>query len=828
MRAFHDSRNNRYRFPYGAVTPNTTVTLHIDVCDSPNARVALRTWVDGEGERRYEMEPAELADGAVTALSEGASTPLRFSATLTPETPGIVWYQFIISDEQGREQRYGARDGAFGGEGQLYDWEPPSFQLSVQAESPQDASGADNRFAEALIGFLRNEKTAHELAETIEAVRENQLPEARGNALDLMASTTREQLLYQLAGLECPAESKGEADDEAARLELDGGKLGLAKGRLWCASLVQMLTGDVPAAYRDEASCAETVSLWSKVDADCGTIMQNAIDLRRELPLFAQGDISCFAVNDDVFGFWRRDGKGASTCILVNASLQNACDVAVPLVGDGVSEVIAGYDAPIVDAHEAAGMLRVGADADRYARIHLYQLGTAIAYIHPGQRLERTMQPGLGVLAHITSLPAKGQGTLGKPARTFVDWLAKAGVRYWQILPVNPTDEFGSPYAGISAFAGNVRLLEQDDTSPADLVARHPDEYREFCDRESSWLEPYACFMAIRERRRKGARWQAWPKKYRQFDPEIVRSDADLAPRAEAWRQSQFAFQIQWREIRSYANERGIELVGDMPIYVSADSSDVWANPEMFLLDPDGKPKVVAGCPPDQFATEGQIWGNPIYDWAHLADHGYDWWLQRLKRAFELYDWVRLDHFIGFSRYFSIPVGAKATEGSYHKGPGLDLFHAAFDAFGPLPIIAEDLGSITPAVRALGAACGFPGMDIVQFVDGNDPLSGYRPRPEKIAFTGTHDNQTLVGYCETRYPDLDPIESAERLLELVVTCDAPVSIVPLQDVMLLDDEARMNVPGVAEGNWVWQAKEAAMQKALSRLKNLVALRNRQV
>jgi len=275
--------------------------------------------------------------------------------------------------------------------------------------------------------------------------------------------------------------------------------------------------------------------------------------------------------------------------------------------------------------------------------------------------------------------------------------------------------------------------------------------------------------------------------------------------------------------LRAYANEHGVKIIGDMPLYVSADSADAWAHPELFQLDADGLPTAVAGCPPDAFAEDGQIWGNPLYDWDAARASDYSWWLRRLERAFHLYDYVRLDHFIGFAHYFSIPIGEKAQEGTYRPGPGYELFRRAYEKLGPLPVVAEDLGFLTPAVRALVADCGFVGMDIVQFADGGDPLSGYLPRPKKIAYTGTHDNQTLVGYAQDRYADLDASETADKLLTEVVSCGAPVVVVPLQDVLGLDDEARMNVPGVAEGNWTWQARARDVERAADRMRGLVAL-----
>lgn len=526
---------------------------------------------------------------------------------------------------------------------------------------------------------------------------------------------------------------------------------------------------------------------------------------------------------DDVTESWRRNDGSGLTCVLVNSSPHDAYDVPIPMAGDAVSELMSGLAVPVIDDADLDCSLRIGAHADRYALAHLGPLGSAMLHFHPQQRFGCPMEPGVGVLAHITSIPANGPGTLGEPARRFIDWLAEAGVRYWQILPVNPTDKHGSPYAGISAFAGNIRLLEGGADAIASTALENPDEYAGFCEREADWLESYSAFMAIHEKLGFDLSWQNWPARYRHFDPISLEGDEELRVRAEKWRRLQFAFERQWQDVRAYANDRGVRIIGDMPIYVNADSADAWANPSIFQLEPDGTATVVAGCPPDNFAPDGQIWFNPIYDWNACETSGYRWWLRRLQRAFALYDMVRLDHFIGFSQYYSIPVGQAASAGAYHQGPGIELFRRAYEELGPLPIIAEDLGLVTPAVRALSADCGFPGMDIVQFADGNNPLSSYQPRPEKIVYTGTHDNQTLVGYCQRRYPHLDARETAEAIREKVVTCAAPVCILPLQDILLLGDEARMNTPGTAEGNWAWQADSRSMRQALEPARKLVSL-----
>ncbi len=444
--------------------------------------------------------------------------------------------------------------------------------------------------------------------------------------------------------------------------------------------------------------------------------------------------------------------------------------------------------------------------------------------------LQKPLDKGLGVICHVTSVPNEdangrslGPGTLGAPAKRFVDWLAAGGVRYWQVLPLNPTDEYGSPYAGLSAFAGNVRLLEQGTTF--DGLAE-TGEFRQFVEENREWLVPYATFAAIKELQQ-GALWRDWPERYRRFSPQLAEAP-ELAEDIEAECLRQFAFDRQWRELRAYANKRGVKIVGDMPIYVSPDSADAWMHPEYLTLDPEGRLASQGGMPPDQFSAEGQLWGNPTYDWNALRANGYDWWLDRFQRAFEWYDHVRIDHFLGFESYYSVPAGKTAAEGEWLPGPGIGLFRRACEKLGPLPVLAEDLGIITPQVKRLMAEANFTGMDIVQFSDG-DPREWWQPKPGKACFTSTHDTSTLLGWVKARYglQGVDHADEAQRiadeLTKRVVGSGAGVVFMSLQDVLQLDDSARMNVPGTAEGNWKWQARQSDVDASLDRLRSLVRL-----
>ena len=661
----------------------------------------------------------------------------------------------------------------------------------------------------ALLAFVRNQIGAPEMAARLEQLRENYPRDAFFSCLNLLGSHDRERLFTMLGDAPDPDTL---SEEECAAFRLDEGHASLAMSRLWLTVLLQMTLPGVPCVYYGDERGMEgfrdpynrAAFPWDGGRMDCATVFRNAIAVRKALPVLTTGDFEPFADGEDVFGFWRRGEDGECVCVLANASLHDAHTVRVPMAGEAVSDVVSGTVPAVVDG---------------CAEAFLWPLGTAVLHFHKQRRLQEPLEPGMGVLCHVTSLPNEGRpGTLGAPARRFVDWLAECGQTYWQVLPVNPADGYGSPYAGLAAFAGNTCLLEKD---PEDVLAELKDadddpDYQAFLEKNKYWLTPYATFRAIKDLLGEGP-WQEWPDAYARFSPGLARR-VELADGVDRHRKLQYEFQREWDELRAYANGRGVKIVGDMPMYVSGDSADVWAERDIFELDEKGYAQVQAGCPGDGFDPEGQLWGNPTYRWDVLAARGYDWWLARLERAVKTYDYVRLDHFIGFSSYYKIAKGKPAREGSFSFGPGLDLFRAAYQKLGPLPFIAEDLGVITPAVRALIAETGIPGMDIVQFSDG-DVREGYEPKPGTVTFTGTHDNQTLLGFCQSRFglEGDEAAQMADRIAASVLGSKNDVAIMPLQDVLGLDDAARMNVPGVAEGNWSWQAAWEDVVAATGRL-----------
>ncbi len=466
-----------------------------------------------------------------------------------------------------------------------------------------------------------------------------------------------------------------------------------------------------------------------------------------------------------------------------------------------------------------------------------------------------------GVLMHISSLPGKyGIGSFGQSAYDFVDFLVRTKQRYWQILPLGTTSYGDSPYQSFSAFAGNTYfidfdilieegLLNEADVKGADFGddprkvdyakifdARRPimekavarflkaddlSDYESFVEQNAAWLEVFAEYMAIKEHFDNLA-WTEWP------DEAIRRREAaslasyreKLADKLTYHRVTQYLFFKQWLRLKAYANEHHIEIVGDMPIYVAADSADVWAQPHFFKTDAVGKPTCVAGCPPDEFSETGQLWGNPIYDWEAMDKDGYAWWIERLRESFKIYDIVRIDHFRGFESYWEVPADSETSAtGKWVKGPDYKLFAAVKEALGDLNIIAEDLGFMTDEVIELRERTGFPGMKILQFAFNPDDESIDSPHlapNNSVMYTGTHDNNTVLGWYKDEIDDATRQYMAQytnrkeyetvphAMLRTIFASVSFMAIATMQDLLELDSAARMNYPSTIGGNWTWR------------------------
>ena len=483
-----------------------------------------------------------------------------------------------------------------------------------------------------------------------------------------------------------------------------------------------------------------------------------------------------------------------------------------------------------------------------------------------------------GILLHPTSLPGPyGIGELGPQAHAFADFLRDSGQRIWQVLPLGPTGYGDSPYQCFSAFAGNPLLISLDGLASRGYLetidlADAPDfpeenvnygavidwklpllrkaweefeenaatedraKFESFCQRHASWLDEFALFIALKEAHGLVI-WTEWGPELALREPAALeRARHELRDQIECNKFIQFVFEEQWCDLKAHCARNDIRIMGDLPIYVALDSADVWANRDLFELGEDGKPNVVAGVPPDYFSATGQLWGNPIYCWEEHAITRYTWWVARFRRALEMLDMIRLDHFRGFEAYYEIPAGEPtAVNGSWVKGPGAAFFGALQTALGDLPIVAENLGVITPEVEALRKEFLFPGMAILQFAFGNDPQApDFKPHNyphHLVAYTGTHDNDTVVGWWNSkagagsirtvedvekemeyarRYLDTDGHDINWRMIRTLMASVADTVLFPLQDVLGVGSEGRMNLPGTSSGNWRWRYRDGSL------------------
>ena len=473
-----------------------------------------------------------------------------------------------------------------------------------------------------------------------------------------------------------------------------------------------------------------------------------------------------------------------------------------------------------------------------------------------------------GILLPITALPSPyGIGTMGGAARDFILFLQRAGQRYWQILPIGPTSYGDSPYQSFSSFAGNPYLIDLDDLRQDGLLelSEYADDfwgadpcridyallYRqrfstlqkavgrldpadtgllEFCQTQAYWLEDYALFMALKDYHG-GISWHQWPEALQLRRPEALgRARSLLQKQIHFWKCVQYLFFRQWGRLKEFANSHGVLIIGDLPIYVANDSADVWANPEQFQLDAHRNPTEVSGCPPDGFSADGQMWGNPLFDWERMRREDYRWWLRRIHYQLQIFDVLRIDHFRGFDAYYAIPADGSAKDGHWEPGPGIDFFRTVASKLGQVNIIAEDLGFLTESVYQLLRDTGFPGMKILQFAfDSRDTGSGYLPHcyPQHcVVYTGTHDNDTILGWMASapkqdveraiRYLRLTPQEGYHwGMMRSAWASVADLTIIQLQDVLGLGSQARINTPSTIGGNWVWRCRAGSCSDRLA-------------
>ena len=477
-----------------------------------------------------------------------------------------------------------------------------------------------------------------------------------------------------------------------------------------------------------------------------------------------------------------------------------------------------------------------------------------------------------GILLPISSIPSKyGIGSFSKEAYEFVDFLVEAGQKLWQILPLGPTGYGDSPYQSFSTFAGNPYFIDLDEFVELGYITREDcerlnfgtnpeyvdygqlynnrylllekaydsaledgleadEEYQAFIKENKYWLTDYALYRTVK-RAFDNACWTDWDEDIRLRQPQAIkRYSKEYAYEMGFYYFLQYFFIKQWKALKAYANEKGIEIVGDIPIYVAFDSADSWANPELFQLDEENLPIGVAGCPPDAFSETGQLWGNPLYDWEYHKETKFAWWLKRLAHCYELYDIVRIDHFRGFDEYWFVPYGDEtAQNGHWEAGPGIELFKAMKRKFGKVQVIAEDLGFLTPSVLQLLEDTGFPGMKVLQFAFGGDAKNLYLPHNHKqnsVVYTGTHDNETTVGWYHNlndwtrghvnKYLGItDGKDINWRFIQVALSSVADTVVIPMQDYLGLGNEARINMPSSFGKNWEWRMKKDANTKELA-------------
>lgn len=698
-----------------------------------------------------------------------------------------------------------------------------------------------------LLDFLLEKEAAPKTMRRLMNLWENYPREQSYGAFNLIGSHDRMRILTILG--EAPTQSQmSEKGMETYRLTPE--KRTLAISRLKLMTLIQMTYPGVPCIYYGDEAGLEGYAdpynrgtyPWGAEDPEVLVWYQRMVKLRREYPTLLQGDLKLFFQGNHLLGYLRED-DAAEIGLAVNPSQVQSVGLTQGPDPEKTWNLLEG---------------RAWQRADET----LPPLSMCLWYRSKAPT-KAPLERSCGLLLPVASLPSPWPvGDFGPGALAFVQALAEGGHSLWQVLPLNPIGAGHSPYLSDSAFALNPLLVSPEGLVTSGWVtekslalwskrfeklaldtvdyqaARNMKEalleeaYRGFAtdpqneavleeyrrDQED-WLEDYVLFKLM-ERLQKGRPWQLWPKAWRRREAQALALVKEKHPRElKALAFQQYVLEDQWQRLRRQASDLGVSIVGDLPIYVDGHSCDVWCHQWAFDLDELGDPRRQAGVPPDYFSEEGQLWGHPLYRWSAMSEEGYTWWKRRLKRALATYDWIRLDHFRGFEAYWSVPAQAKtAVEGAWMKGPGLAFFQAMEKEMGPLPILAEDLGYVTPEVANLKNILGYPGMKVQQFSPLAEAPEGSLDRT--VYYSGTHDNQTLVGWLKMQ-KSRGPHKEARQILEQLYASQAPWVMIPVQDILGLGDQARMNTPGVPEGNWRWrlggQAMNSSTRKELRRL-----------
>ena len=640
--------------------------------------------------------------------------------------------------------------------------------------------------------------------EKLLSLEENYPPENFYGALNLIGSHDRERIITAMAA---------EEDYDSA----------VRKVRL--LSTLQYALPGVPCIYYgDEAGLTggpdpanRSGFPWGSENLDLGYHYRMLGVIYDEHPALKSGRFEMlsgrYGISDDIFAFTvsGSDAGGEYETLLVLAN-RSYSDAEVDL--GAVPSLRGGYALELLNSTE----IRTDGEGS-LGTLRMERLSSLIISIRERPPHTETSVRKAGVICHISSL---GTPVLGRPAREFVDYLAEAGFSVWQVLPLNPAGRGGSPYSSCSAFAGNEDFINEDELPDTGA-------YEDFIKANEYWLSAYVAYMIIKGSQG-GSPWYEWPDELKFADPRSYLESlaGEQKRQADLIARRQYYFHVQWNELRAYARSKGIEIMGDLAMFMDEDSADVWANKEIFSIDSDGRQKSHAGVPPDPFSDEGQDWGNPIYEWDQLEKTGYDWWIRRIRQCAERYDLLRIDHFRGLSEYYSIPEGGNAKEGCWQHGPGAAFISAVrrmLDEEGlGMKLLAEDLGFLDSGVRNLISLSGLPGMDVWEHTS-HDMIRMCGTEPEKAVnrafYTGTHDNDTLIGWLDE--PDEEKAEAeAQDIIRWIYESPAYLAMLQLQDVFMLGGDARMNVPGVAEGNWTWKIPGACIEEAFPDAKERAA------
>ena len=638
--------------------------------------------------------------------------------------------------------------------------------------------------------------------EKLECLKENYPEENFYGALNLIGSHDRERIITAMAASE---------DYKAA-----------VKKVSVLSTLEYTLPGVPCIYYGDEAGLTGKADPenrsgfpWKYENLDLGYHYRMLGLIYDEHPVLKGGKIEIlsgkYGISDDIFAFIRSDEKDERILVLASRSYGTAeADLR------DIPETKCGYALELLRSEEIKpdknGSLGV---------IELQPLSAKIICLKDEAPSAPSLGRKAGVICHISSL---GTPVLGAPAREFADYLASAGMKVWQVLPLNPTGIGGSPYSSYAAFAGYPALINRDEL---------PDHrgYEEFCRDNADWLSEYISYRVLKEMHDEKP-WYEWPDEYKFGEPlkliDIL--SKDHGDRIEKLAKDQYYFSVQWNDLKKYCNDLGISLMGDLPMYMAKDSADVWANKEIFRLDEHGAQKVHAGVPPDAFTEDGQDWGNPLYDWDKLRETGYGWWLRRLRQCAERFDILRIDHFRGFSEYYAIPEGESPKKGSWQHGAGLDFYKAVSDMLKceelGMKLLAEDLGFLDDGVKDLLRLTGLPGMNIWQFNDREMKEMEPENAVNRAFYSGTHDNDTLAGFVRAellkdRNSGSDKTDELAteteieclRIIKEIYESPAALAMIQVQDMFMLGSEARINVPGIAEGNWTWKMSGASVKES---------------